>query len=470
MKLTAREIPSMDVLLKDEKTANLIENYPRETVLEALRAAADELRILARADKITLPENLKPRDAAKEIILEKSTNYLEKIFSQRFLKVINAQGVVLHTNLGRTPLAKEAIESILRTAGGYSNLEMDLDSGERSHRSSIVSELLYRITGSEAALVVNNNAASLYLILDALARDREVIVSRGELIEIGGSFRLPEILAKSGAKIIEVGTTNRTYLSDYEKAVTENTGLLLKSHCSNFFMDGFVSSVDTESLAALGKKTGIPSCEDLGSGLLIDLKEYGLPREPLVQEVVASGIDIVCFSGDKLLGGPQAGIITGRKDLIGILARNPMMRAFRPGKLTFAALESTLRLYLNPKKLLENLPVLKMLTRPPAKLKSDARKLAKNLKMILKDRAEVSTMELVSPVGGGSLPSGILPAFLVSIKPYKMGEEDLARRLRLGNPPIIARTITDSVLIDVRTLLPGDDKLIEKSLAKILDI
>jgi L-seryl-tRNA(Ser) seleniumtransferase len=473
MQLSPRDIPSIDIILRQPDAGLLIAKYSRPLVLEATRAASAALKARlheggSKSGELRAGQREKTKAAAAALIISEAGRRLADLFAPRLFPLINATGVVLHTNLGRSPLAPAAIEAISRTAGRYSNLELDLASGERGDRWSHVQELLQRMTGAESALVVNNNAASLYLIVGALAKGKEVIVSRGELIEIGGSFRLPEVLQESGARLVEVGATNRTYLRDYERAITDETALLLKSHWSNFHMEGFVNTVSTKELAALGKERGIPTCEDLGSGLLADLTPWGLPPEPTVQSVTASRIDLVCFSGDKLLGGPQAGIILGGKPIIQRLASHPVTRALRPDKLTMAALEATLRLYLKPETLMDELPILRMLTRTRKSLRAAARRLAARLEGVLSGLADIEIEETWAPVGGGSLPSGKLLSVAVKVTPSNMHEDDLAAALRGGRPPVIARTAEGAVLLDMRTLLDGDFEGLARALSAAL--
>ncbi|MFN3430765.1 MAG: L-seryl-tRNA(Sec) selenium transferase, partial [Candidatus Sericytochromatia bacterium] len=387
---------------------------------------------------------------------------LERLFRPRLRRVVNATGVVLNTNLGRSPLPPAVLEGLTAIAGGYSNLELDLETGQRGSRYSHVEELLCRLTGAEAALVVNNCAAAVLLVVDAFARGREVVVSRGQLIEIGGSFRLPEVITGSGARLVEVGTTNKTYLGDYENALGPDTGLLMLSHTSNYRIIGFTAEVERGALADLGRARGVVTVEDLGSGLLVDLTRFGVPKEPTVQESVESGIDLVTVSGDKLLGGPQCGLILGRKDLIARLKRHPLLRALRQDKLGLAALEGTLRLYLQPDHVVAEVPIFKAMAKRPDALKGEANRLAERLAPL--PGVAVRVIEGTSSVGGGTLPGVELPTWLVAVRPEALGVDELARRMRTGEPAVVGRIAEDQLLLDPRTLLEGDEARVQAAL------
>ncbi|HHY39910.1 MAG TPA: L-seryl-tRNA(Sec) selenium transferase [Syntrophaceticus sp.] len=381
--------------------------------------------------------------------------------------VINATGVVLHTNLGRAPLSDAACEAVLKVARGYCNLEIDLDTGNRGERYSHVEELLCRLTGAEAALVVNNNAGAVLLALHSLAQGKEVIVSRGELVEIGGSFRVPEIMAQSGAILREVGTTNRTHPRDYERAISPETALILKVHPSNFRVVGFTREVERQELVAIGQKYQLPVMEDLGSGVLVDLQRFGLDKEPPVQETLQAGVDLVTISGDKLLGGPQAGIVLGRKELLQLMKGNPLLRALRVDKMTLAALEATLRAYLenNAEK---TIPVLRMLSLKKEELYRRASELKEMLCKALSKDCTIELKEGVSRTGGGALPVTDLPTTLVALSHPGISPSTIAERLRQGDPPVVVRLQDDEVLIDPRTLFPGDEKLLIEALERVL--
>lgn len=447
-----RDLPSIDRLLGDGAVASLLERYPRAAVRDALRAASDGVRqVLLRGDAVS--------STLSKAIIDDASQRLEAAFRPGLVRVVNATGVVIHTNLGRAVLPPEAVAAVTRVATGYSNLEFDLESGRRGRRAAALETLLCELTGAEAACVVNNNAASILLILEALARGREVVVSRSELIEIGNAFRLPEVLERSGATLIEVGATNRTYPADYARVINERTALLLKSHSSNFRIIGFVREVTAAELATVGREAGVLTVIDLGSGALVDLPPLGLPYEPTVRECVQAGLDLVCFSGDKLLGGPQAGIIVGRREAVERCARNPLMRALRCDKMTLAALEATLSLYRDPGRMVEAVPVLRMLGAPLATLEPRARALAVRLSEALGEAVRVEVEPGRSLPGGGSLPGHDLPTWLVSLR-SPLSEDAWAARLRHASTPVVVRVEEGRVVIDVRTLLPGDEDAI----------
>ena len=389
-------------------------------------------------------------------LLQEIERIIEKLSGFNLQPVINATGVVIHTNLGRSVLSEEIMKRVSMIAGGYSNLEYDIDKGERGKRYSHVQGLLREITGAEDGIIVNNNAAAVFISLTALAKGREVIVSRGELVEIGGSFRIPDVMASSGAILKEVGTTNKTHAYDYERAVTDNTALMLKVHQSNFRMIGFTEALSIEEMAALGKKYSVPVMFDLGSGCLVDLKPYGIHIEPTVQEMIKSGADIVTFSGDKLLGGPQAGVIVGKRELIEKIAKNPLMRAVRVDKMTLAAFEATLRYYLDEGVAKERIPTVSMLLQDPEKIKEKAKKIARMLKAGLgvdgAQTAGINVIEDVSQSGGGALAEVPLRTFVVSVMPSAISINELEVRLRLGRPHVIARIRDAALLLDARTV------------------
>ena len=379
------------------------------------------------------------------------------------LELVNGTGVLLHTNLGRAPLAREALDAVAAIAGGYSNLEYDLELGARGSRYTRAAALLREVTGAEDALVVNNCAAAVLLVLDTFAKDREVIVSRNQLIEIGGGFRLPDVLARSGATLVEVGTTNRVYLYDFERALSARTALLLRSHPSNYAIQGFVADVAAGELAALGRRAGVTTLEDLGSGALVDLAAYGLPHERTVGEAVRDGIDLVAFSGDKLLGGPQAGIVVGRAALIARLRANPLLRALRVDKATLAALGATLRLYLQPGGV-ARIPLYAMLAQPLETLRARAGAICAGLGQ---RAAAVRVTDSLAFAGGGALPLATLPSIALAIRPPG-GGDGFARALRRERPPIVARADGDEMLLDLRTIPPERDAHVGVALALAL--
>jgi L-seryl-tRNA(Ser) seleniumtransferase len=382
--------------------------------------------------------------------------------------VLNATGVVIHTNLGRPCLPETALEQIREVAAHYSTLEYDLSRGARGSRQDHLEGLLKEITGAEAALAVNNNAAAVLLTLNTLARGKEVIISRGQLVEIGGSFRLPEIMAVSGAVLREVGTTNKTHLHDYERAVTSDTALLLKVHPSNFRILGFTKEVSLTELVELGSRYGLPVAEDLGSGCLLDLSRYGLEKEPTVQDTLKAGADLALFSGDKLLGGPQAGLILGRREVVARLKSNLLTRALRPDKMTLAGLEATLRLYLEESQAVAAIPTLRMLTRPVAELERQAGVLTRAIGRRFGRRVQVKAQVSQGRVGGGSLPQTSLPSRALALTIPPLAAHELEARLRRTHPPVIARVEHDTVLLDLRTLLPQEHPVLMAVLEQVM--
>jgi L-seryl-tRNA(Ser) seleniumtransferase len=471
-----RQIPSVDELLRQPRLAALAARIDRELLLEITRAALTDLRarLAAEADAgnagvhgrrtIILP--LDPAALQNEI-----ANAVEQILAQSLQPVINATGVILHTNLGRAPLTEAAVEEFRRTATQYSNLEYDLEAGARGKRDVHTAQLLERLTGAEAAIVVNNCAAAVLLVLAALARDGEVLVSRGELIEIGDGFRIPEIMAQSGAALREVGTTNRTRLADYENAITEKTRVLLRVHPSNFQITGFTDKPSLQDLAALAQRKNLPLVEDLGSGCLVDLSAHGI-TEPLVRHSIEAGAHIVMFSGDKLLGGPQAGIIAGKKDLVAKIRRHPLFRALRVDKLTIAALEATLGAYLRAA--YDEIPALRMIRLTAADIKRRAENFLRELTAEIpvasnenKSQLELAIIDGESLVGGGSTPAQSLPTKLIRIASSRYSAAQLEQRLRRAPAGIsvIARVESDRLLLDLRTVLPAQEPQLVQSIA-----
>lgn len=449
-----RMLPSVDEVMREARVAEILQaGQPRGVVVEAVRTALSEERksIMGRVANGEIIENT----GQMSTIVAKTLNIVTLAARPNLRQVINATGVVLHTNLGRAVLSERAREAVNRIIAGYSNLEMDLSSGRRGSRYAPVEDLLISLTGAEAALVVNNNAAAVLLALNTLARDREVIVSRGQLVEIGGSFRIPEVMAQSGARLVEVGTTNKTHPEDYRRAVNENTALLLHVHMSNYRIIGFTREVYVSELVEIGRSLSVPVMSDLGSGFLVDLSPYGLPWEPTVQEVVGAGPDVVTFSGDKLLGGPQAGIIVGKRHYIERMKKNPLTRAIRIDKMTVAALEATLRDYLDEEISRREIPTLQMLTVSYPELEDKASKLAGLLQNMLEGLAEVSVEEGLSTVGGGAMPTAELPTVVVRIRPVYLSAGGLQSALRQGNPAVVGRVQEDSLLLDVRTVGSG---------------
>jgi L-seryl-tRNA(Ser) seleniumtransferase len=444
-----RRIPSIDRLLAEEQAAPLLARYARPQVVEALREAAEAWREALRSGNGR--EWLQDGEAA---LWRRAGRWLESQEEPSLRPAINATGVVLHTGLGRAVLARAAVEAMAAAAGAHSLLEVDQESGERGSRQEHVRDLLCRLTGAEDALTVNNNAAAVLLSIAALAAGREVVIARGQLVEIGGSFRIPDVIGQSGARLVEVGTTNKVRLSDYAAAITEETALLLRVHPSNFQIVGFTEEVPLSALVQLGRERGIPVMDDLGSGALIDMTRYGLEAEPTVQQSVAAGADVVTFSGDKLLGGPQAGLILGRRNSLERMKRHPLMRVVRNDKVTLAGLEATLRLYLNEARAIREIPTLRALTAAPAALRAKAARLRRAIGPVT---AAVTLEPGISQVGGGSLPGERLPTTLVAIAPQEIDEAELARRLRMGEPPVFGRLQRGRLLLDPRTI--SDEEL-----------
>ena len=439
-----RNIPKVDALLDTSEMKALCNEYGREVVVDCIRSCTDALRAFIGKSEDT--EEIRRRTASLSYDITKA---VQALFTPDLRPVINGTGTVLHTNLGRAPISKAHAERMQALVSGYSNLEYDLAAGARGERYSHFEKLLCRITGAEAAMAVNNNAAAVFLVLSALGVGREVPVSRGELVEIGGKFRVPDVMAQSGAVMVEVGTTNKTRISDYESVINENTGALLKVHTSNFRIVGFTESADIKELCELGAKHDIPVIEDIGSGVLIDLSKYGLPYEPTVQESLRAGASIVCFSGDKLLGGPQAGMIVGKKEYIAKIKKHPMTRALRIDKFTAGALELTLQEYLSEERAIKNIPVLCMLTRSLYDIAESADRLATLMKGL---DADISVEECESQVGGGSMPLARLASRAVTIKPRFISTAAFEERLRKLPVPIVGRVYDDRVALDVRTI------------------
>jgi L-seryl-tRNA(Ser) seleniumtransferase len=447
-----RELPSVDQLLSHQRTAPLLARFHRAFLTKQCRAVLDEIRTAIRGGAL-----LTAKDLDDETILDKLEQKVESEEQPALRRVINATGTILHTNLGRAPLAAEAIEAIRLAADQAVTLEYDVARGERGRRELALERLLIDLTGAEAATVVNNNAAAVLVALNTFADGRPVIVSRGELIEIGGAFRIPEIMAKSGAVLREVGTTNRTHPNDFEDAIGKDTALLLRVHTSNYRIVGFHAEVALSDLVAIGRKHEIPVMEDLGSGALLDLAAYGLPREPVVSERIAGGADLVTFSGDKVLGGPQAGLIVGRRSMIERIARNPLHRALRCSKLTLAALEATLRLYQQSPDAAARIPALRMFTRPLAEIEATGREVLRLLAPVLGPDVRLSLEDSTAQIGSGALPADEIPTKVIAVEQQGMSAERTAERFRRARPPIIGRVQNDRFLLDLRTIFnPAD--------------
>ena len=446
-----KDLPAVDRLLRTTAATTLIAEHGHTLVAGEARALLDALRAEALAG--TLARERVVPEALQHALADRVAARL----APRMRPVLNLTGTVIHTNLGRALLAEPALQHLMAVMAGPNNLEYDLASGGRGDRDSVVEELLCTLTGAEAATVVNNNAAAVLLTIAALARGRECIVSRGELVEIGGAFRMPDVMAAAGATLVEVGTTNRTHPHDYERAITERTGLLMKVHTSNYAVQGFTSAVDEGEIARIAHARGLPMATDLGSGALIDLAAHGLPREPTPQEKLAAGCDVVTFSGDKLLGGPQAGLIVGSRDAIARIRTYPMKRALRMSKLPLAALEATLMLYLRPERLVRDLPTLRLLTRPADAIRALAQELLPAVAQAVAPRFDVAVVELQGQIGSGSLPVERLPSAGLAIAPLqKKGAgralDELATALRALPLPVIGRIADDRLVLDLRCL------------------
>ena len=455
MNSPALRLPSVDRVLATASMKALAARYGHSAVAAALRAEFEVLRPMALAGQ------LDPEAIGEKHLAVACDGRLTVRFAPRLRAVFNLTGTVLHTNLGRALLPDAAVQSVVRALTTPANLEFDLDTGGRGDRDDLVNDLLCELTGAEAATVVNNNAAAVLLTLNALAQGREVIVSRGELVEIGGAFRIPDIMARAGARLVEVGTTNRTHPGDYAEAIGDNTAMLMKVHCSNYAVTGFTKSVDEVEVGEIAHARQIPLVVDLGSGTLVDMSQWGLPREPTVRDIVAAGADIVTFSGDKLLGGPQAGLIVGRKDLIAKIKKNPLKRALRVGKLTLAALEPVLRLYLSPEHLAERLTTLRLFVRPRSEMQAVAQRLLPTVQRAAHG-FEISVAAVSSQIGSGALPVETLPSAGLRFDPRdrKHAGRQLARletALRALPRPVIGRVADQALWLDLRCLENADE-------------
>ena len=457
-------LPAVDEILKSGQGTAWQQSFPRHHVLRAIRDVIERYRRSILGDEL--------QDFSQDVLFADIQTQIARLSEFSLKPVINATGVVMHTNLGRSVLSEEILERVKNVACNYCNLEYDTEQGVRGKRYSHIQKLLRELTGAEAGLVVNNNAAAVLVCLSALAKGKEVIVSRGELVEIGGSFRIPDVMSSSGAILKEVGTTNKTHFDDYERAINENTALLMKVHQSNFKMTGFTQSVRVEELVVLGKKHTIPVMFDLGSGCLVDLKSLKIQYEPAVQDIVQAGTDIITFSGDKLLGGPQGGMIVGNSQLIDLIAKNPLMRAVRIDKLTLAALEAVLTLYQDEVNVRTHIPTLSMLFQDIEKIKERAETIALQLKsdpeLSQKDAVMADVIKDVSQSGGGALPGVEFQTFAVALKPINISVNLLEERIRRGNPPVIARIKEDALLIDARTVRDKEIRMLVNAVTAAL--
>ncbi|MBN2645501.1 MAG: L-seryl-tRNA(Sec) selenium transferase [Desulfuromonadaceae bacterium] len=445
-----KELPAIDRLLTQPELDQV--SAPHCLMVEAAQES------VAAARQRILEAQGTPANVDLAAIIADTRKRLSNKLRPSLREVINATGTLLHTNLGRAPLSEAALQAIDATARSYSNLELDLESGKRGHRYSHIDQLLCRLTGAEAAAVVNNNAGAVLLALTALAKGREAIVSRGELVEIGGAFRVPDVMAAGGVLLREIGTTNKTHLRDYSEAITDETGLLLKVHTSNYRIVGFTESVSAATLVELGQQHRIPVMEDLGSGMLFDLSPFGLPREPTVREGVEAGIDVLTFSGDKLLGGPQAGLIVGKKWAIDKIRHHPLARALRIDKLTLAALETTLSHYLDQQQAIDTVPVLRMLNMSAEEVKQRTARLADQLASQLQQHATVIRIEEAACVGGGALPLTTLPGQAIAIEPHQLSVDNLSYLLRTGDPALVLRIQDNRLILNLRTVFPSQEQ------------
>lgn len=457
-KTLLRMIPAVDSLLGDEGLTARAARVGREVVVKALRDAMDAAR-----EKI-VDGRLDGADAEslREIVLADADARLDAAARPHYRRAVNATGIILHTGLGRAVLPERALAQIGEELRGYSVLQLDVERGERAKRDGRIEELLTGLTGAEAATIVNNNAAATLLVLNTIGAGKEIIVSRGQLVEIGGAFRLPDVMAASGAKMVEVGTTNRTHPHDYENAVTEETAAILRVHPSNYRIEGFSSEVPLETLVKIAHDRGLYLIDDVGAGALVDLSRFGFAKEPTLPESVAAGADIITSSADKLIGACQGGIILGREELVDRVRKNPLWRTVRVGKLTLAAAEATLSLFLDEKLAMGEIPTLRMVMRDVDSIAREARRVARALKK--EDvPAEVSLIKGFSQMGSGSLPGQNLPTRLVAVRPAAIGVDELGARLRKGEPPVFTRIRDDMLLIDPRTLLPGEAKVVAEA-------
>ena len=449
-------LPSVDFLLNQNQAKELLNRFSRELVKEKCRIVLDNARknILSGLP----PQALSREDMAHEILTQ-ANRLLQQEFAPSLKTVINATGVILHTGLGRAPLSQAAQENVSRILRGYSSLEIDLETGKRGERTDHVAGLLCKLTGAEAALVVNNNAAAVFLSLNTLAFGREAVISRGQLVEIGGAFRMPDVMDKSGCIMREIGTTNKTKLADYENAISENTGVVVVAHTSNYRVLGFTAEVELKDLTELTHKHNLPLMHDLGAGVVVDLRKYGLPYEPLVQDSIAAGADVVTFSGDKVLGGPQSGIIVGKKEWIERIHKNPIMRAVRCDKMTYAALEATLKIFFNEKHLLQKHKTFRLLTESVATIEARAKKLYSKIEPHIFEKFSVAIKDSFAQTGSGALPLEKIPSKAMTFKAPKTGPEKFAAHLRHADPPVMGYIKNDEFCLDLRTV---DDEQVQQ--------
>lgn len=459
-----RLLPSIDELLATQELSALAEERGRNLVTDASR----DVVMGVREAIVGGDESIDSLCISVRRISEQVVERIDEMFAPSMRYAVNAAGIILHTGLGRAMLSSDAVCAIHDAIRSHCTLAVNSETGQRQSRDVHVADLLCRLTGAEASTVANNNAAATMLILNSLAQGKEVIISRGQLVEIGGSFRMPDVMASSGAVMREVGTTNKTHLKDYASAISENTGAIMRVHHSNYRIIGFHEEPSIQELVELGHQHGIPVIDDIGSGALVDLSHYGLEPEPMVRESVSAGADVVCFSGDKLIGGPQCGIIVGKSEAIRRIKKNSLARALRVGKMTVAGLEATLKLFLVPERLNERHPVYRMMSQSLDELDARAQAMASGVREGLGDLADICVIDGGTQIGSGSVPGEMMPTRLVSVKPVEISADTLARRLRYGSPPIFARIHQDSALLDPRTIQPDEDAVVVKALADIM--
>ena len=459
-----RKLTSIDELMSYPAVAQLTAEHDRDLVVKTAREVVDDVRnAILKAEELQQVDEI----VSLENIGKMVVSCVQKKFTPSLRSAINAAGVILHTGLGRAVIPSKAIEAVNDVIKGYCNLAADIETGQRCSRDVHFSHLLCELTGAEAATIANNNAAATMLVLNSIAKGKEVIVSRGQLVEIGGSFRMPDVMEASGAILREVGTTNKTHLRDYANAINENTGAILRVHMSNYRIVGFFEEPSIDDMSALARKHGIPIIDDIGSGSLIDLMEYGLESEPMITDSIKAGVDVACFSGDKLIGGPQCGIMVGKADAIRRIKKNPLARALRVGKLDVAALEATLRLFLDRGKLNEQHPTYRMFSLSLDELRDRAQAAASQIANMVSDRAEIAVINGNSQVGSGSVPAQMIPTVLLSVRPKLVSADAFAKMLRYYAPPIFARIHKDAVLFDFRTIQLDEDAVIAKAICEI---
>ena len=460
-----RKIPSVDVLLAHPQIEIALSGQPRVLVIRAIHEVLETLRVAIQEEAPVTEEALETDVIVQDVLVQ-----MDRLSMPSLRNVVNATGVVVHTNLGRSLLADRVLAKFNSLAGGYSNLEYSLEQGRRGSRYTHVEYLLKELTGAEAGMVVNNNAAAVLIALETLAKGKEVVVSRGQLVEIGGAFRIPDVMRKSGATMVEVGTTNKTHLKDYEEAIGPDTALLLKVHTSNFQIVGFTEEVPLSDLVKLGQKHGIPVMDDLGSGCLVDFSSYGMIQEPTVQDALDQGVGVVTFSGDKLLGGPQAGIILGKNELVKAIRENQLNRALRIDKLTLLALEETLRMYRDPRMAAKDIPTLRMICSSYESLAEKAEQLHALIQGINTPNFSIEQIDGDSKVGGGALPLQKLKTRLVSLVPARLSAQKMEERLRQNDPPVIGRVEKDRLVLDVRTIQEKEVQIVARAVEKLCQI